>query len=556
VSGGARPRAHDESGAVAVLVGILLPVLLAFVGMAVDLGHWYLTANREQKAADAAALAGAVYLPGDPAKAKAVAVDYARQNGFAADVDTVVTPAQEVNPAQLRVTIRHTVDNFFIPVIGIARTTVTRSGVAEYQGPVPMGSPANSYGNETVGAGDARWSNTYTSSSNQPGFWANVAGPRSTKGNGDAFQAAMCGGQDGCAGSTNSDYSPNGYFYSVTVPTAGTLDIQVFDPAFVNVDDHCGTNLDGATGARNGFVTDAATRYAKGDGPFCTGDQLFSGGSDGDGVPPTTTFVFRSPTNTPWDPTSAPVIDTGTCRPRQYKGFNVNLANALDAPLVGPNPYADLQEEFRRWVDVCKVTVSTPGTYWIQVRTNVAIGNPTGPGNPNLAGGGHNRYAIRAAMVDGAGQPVSTAGIKIEAAQAMGIYANAPAGTTQFYLARVPSGSGGHTLVLSFFDISDASQPGSLSIVAPPDAHTTFRSCVGSGPQTATLPTCTVSANSSFNGRWETVRVPIPDGYACDDLDPAGCWVRINYAYGNGAKVQDTTTWTASLEGDPVRLVQ
>ncbi|HEY2330402.1 MAG TPA: hypothetical protein VGH94_00655, partial [Acidimicrobiales bacterium] len=463
--------------------------------------------------------------------------------------------AQQTNPAQLKVTITHTVDNFFTTIVGIPRTTITRSGVAEFQGPVPMGSPANTYGNETIGAGDTRWSNTYTSSSNQPGFWANVAGPQSTKTNGDAFQAAICQGADGCNGSTNTDYSPNGYFYSVTVPQAGTVDIQVFDPAFVNVDDHCGTNLDNATSARNPFVTDAATRYAKGDGAFCTGDQLFTGGS-GDGVPPTTTFVFRSPTNTPWDPTSAPVINNGTCQPRQYAGYNVNLASALNAPAVGPNPNAELQKDFRQWVDVCKVSAPAAGTYWVQVRTNVAMGNPTGVGNPNMAGGGHNRYAIRAAMVNGSGNPSTTAGVKIEAAQAMGIYANAPAGTTQFFLARVPSGTGGHTLVLNFFDISDASQAGSLSIVPPPDAHTSFTNCVASGPQTGTLSTCTVSANSSFNGRWETVRVPIPAGYTCADTDPKGCWVRINYAYGNGATVQDTTTWTASLEGDPVRLIQ
>jgi hypothetical protein len=32
--------------------------------------------------------------------------------------------------------------------------------------------------------------------------------------------------------------------------------------------------------------------------------------------------------------------------------------------------------------------------------------------------------------------------------------------------------------------------------------------------------------------------------------------VRIEYDYGTGATVADTTTWTAVIEGDPVRLVE
>lgn len=546
-------RGQGENGAVAVLVGLLMPVLMGFAGLALDVGHWYLTGSREQKAADAAALAGTVYLPGDPVRAEAVARDVAEENGYVNDGDTVVTVTQETNPVQLRVTIRQTVGNFFTPVFGIPTTAITRTGVAEFQGPVPMGSPANTYGDEPIGAGDQRWSTTYTAS-NQPRFWANVAGPQSVKRNGDAFQAARCSAEDGCTGSTNDDYSVHGYFYTVTVPASSAgrkLAIEVFDPAFVNVGDHCTQRMTNATTARNPYVTDESTRYAAGDGQFCSGDQLFTG-SSGDGVPPTTTFVFRSPTSTPWDPLSAPVINSATCAPRQYRGYDVELAGALNAP-GGDDA---LQQVFRRWVRVCTIDAPVAGQYFLQVRTNIRLGgNPSGAGDPSTPGGGHNRYAIRASLVDAAGGPAG-AGVKIEASAAMGIYANAPSATTQFHLARVPSGSGGRTLILSFFDISDSSQPGQLSILAPTDSNVTFGNCVASGPQTAVLPTCTISANSSFNGRWEQVRVPLPDDYRCDDLDPLGCWVRIRYNYGSGATVQDTTTWTASIEGDPVRLIE
>ena len=51
----------------------MIAVLLGMAGLSVDIANWYLQGNREQKAADAAALAGAVYLPDDPARATSTA---------------------------------------------------------------------------------------------------------------------------------------------------------------------------------------------------------------------------------------------------------------------------------------------------------------------------------------------------------------------------------------------------------------------------------------------------------------------------------------------------
>jgi hypothetical protein len=47
--------------------------------------------------------------------------------------------------------------------------------------------------------------------------------------------------------------------------------------------------------------------------------------------------------------------------------------------------------------------------------------------------------------------------------------------------------------------------------------------------------------------------IPIPYDYSCNYADPLGCWLRVNFAF--PAAVQDTTTWTAQLAGDPVRLI-
>ena len=51
-------RLKNKKGAVMTLFAILLPVLLAFTGIAVDLGRLYMEKGRLQNIADSAALAG------------------------------------------------------------------------------------------------------------------------------------------------------------------------------------------------------------------------------------------------------------------------------------------------------------------------------------------------------------------------------------------------------------------------------------------------------------------------------------------------------------------
>ena len=60
--------------------------------------------------------------------------------------------------------------------------------------------------------------------------------------------------------------------------------------------------------------------------------------------------------------------------------------------------------------------------------------------------------------------------------------------------------------------------------------------------------------HKNWNAQWSTVTIPIPTNYTCNDGDPKGCWLRINYQFTGG--VQDTTSWNAFLVGDPVRLVK
>lgn len=127
-------RRDDERGVVAVWVALLLVVLVAFAGWAVDFSHWNDERTHMQKAADAAALAGAVYLPDDPAGAIAAAKDLAAKNGYPGGVGVTILGSG----LQLKVTINTSVKNSFAQVVGIGDTDLAKHSTAEFETPKPL----------------------------------------------------------------------------------------------------------------------------------------------------------------------------------------------------------------------------------------------------------------------------------------------------------------------------------------------------------------------------------------------------------------------------------
>ena len=53
------------------------------------------------------------------------------------------------------------------------------------------------------------------------------------------------------------------------------------------------------------------------------------------------------------------------------------------------------------------------------------------------------------------------------------------------------------------------------------------------------------------------VKVNVPGNYTCGNSpftgvnDPNACWFKIKMTYSTGAQANDTTTWSASIGGDP-----
>src|SRR5215471_11609811 len=74
-----------SAGAVAVVTALVIPVLLGFTSLGVEVGHWYLGQREMQGTADAAALSAAAQLIADNGTGttyQTVGVSYASYNGF------------------------------------------------------------------------------------------------------------------------------------------------------------------------------------------------------------------------------------------------------------------------------------------------------------------------------------------------------------------------------------------------------------------------------------------------------------------------------------------
>jgi hypothetical protein len=120
---------HPERGYTTAMTAFLLVPMMIFAGFAVDVGSWYTRALEIQRAADAAALAGVVWLPGDFPRAEIEARAVASRNGFTNGVDNIQVSVQEVlgKPQELDVIITDTrVETMFGAVVK-SHISLTRS---------------------------------------------------------------------------------------------------------------------------------------------------------------------------------------------------------------------------------------------------------------------------------------------------------------------------------------------------------------------------------------------------------------------------------------------
>ena len=176
---------EGQNGQVVVIFAAAMIVLLGLCALVVDVA-WYWTNNlRVQRAADAAALAGVVWLPSRTDNAFSVARAEAAKNGFTdGQGGVVVTPTVDPsNARRLRVSISAPVGTYFARVLGVSSWPAHREAKADYVLPVPMGSPQNYYGvgfyegrqatvtgvDGSVGCGTGTWDPVATCATRTPG---------------------------------------------------------------------------------------------------------------------------------------------------------------------------------------------------------------------------------------------------------------------------------------------------------------------------------------------------------------------------------------------------
>ena len=195
-------RRRDEIGATAILVAMFFSFIALPLGaVTVDVARLYVELERVQAAADAAATAGVTFMPDDFVKAKARAIEIAEDNGFPNSGTSSIQVSVGAKPTQLKVTVSSKVKNAFARSFGVPTSTMTRTAVADFNGPAPMGSPCNTYGNEPAGAsnrgtpsGSVLSKPPLAQCDSNPEFWSNIGGPTWPKGNGDQFMTRTCSG--------------------------------------------------------------------------------------------------------------------------------------------------------------------------------------------------------------------------------------------------------------------------------------------------------------------------------------------------------------------------
>ena len=503
-----------QSGVAIVMVAVVLTILLAFAAFAVDFGWLYLNGIRIQHGADAAALAGVVYEPGDQTTAYAEALFSANENGYnAALAGTTVTPVDYAddatavdNPYQLRVSITHSVDTFFMKVFGFDTISITKEAVAEYVLPLPMGSDLPYFGEDP------------SDPSRSPNFWANIHGYYTGQQMGDRY-ASQCvagGATSSCAPNTEAretTYSggipaSGGYVYGIEVDAgASNLAVEVFDGPF----------------------------YRGGNDNILVGDNP-QGGSPG----PNTWFILYAPDPTPLNTSDNTVLCSWQYAPQDsFADFNGDgsLNGGDDQDGDGDLDWDDVElgvpgGTASLWDRICGTTFSAgAGIYPLRV----VIDDPGGDDDRGL-----NRFSIRA----------STSGTqpRMYGLGDMSVYVNFSGNEATLDLAEVQDVHAGKDLVIELWD-PDSGNAGTEIIMPDGSLPSCDWNKIGEAPNT--LANCDINyATNTFNNSQLEVRVHIPETYTCT----VDCWWRIKVTYPGGAN--DTTTWSARIEGNPVALVE
>jgi hypothetical protein len=465
-----------------------------------------------------------VYLPGDSTSAVDTAMKNATMNGFKNDVDGVKVQAQQLvtNPTRLKVDVTKTFSTFFARAIGFDTLTVHESATADYDPPVALGSPENSFGYQPY-----------------RGVWGAINGYCASREDGDLRASRYHSNRPLNAGTicpldgpgpytVSSDYDANGYSYLVEMKQAptSTVALQVFDGPFRP--SGCGVSTPAPAGAT------------------CPDSGAFF-----DGTPNIDTTFEVWDLRNPIDQSDDVLMTSRTF------GTSTNGA------------------DFNHW-DTLTTLPTSPGVYRVKVYTKAD--QPSSVGSNGWALGAriggssvmdttplprcvNDVNEASAGVVYDAGCP------HVYAEREMSVFANKAGDTATFYLAEVGRQNAGKTMLITLFDPGEGGQ--TLEVLDPSgnpvafswktiDPETGWPQYSGSGTSLDISQHVTRLANHQsdfrFSDRKLQLQIDLPDDY-----NPSGtdwCKLKYQFAGGPGVTVSDRTTWGARIVGNPIRLVE
>jgi putative Flp pilus-assembly TadE/G-like protein len=341
-------RIRARKGQSIIIFALTITVLLGFAGLAIDVARAYDLYGRMQRAADAGAMAGVLYMPayyssprtpGDGFTAISRTSQETVKNGFGAAMPPTTTaavacnPSAEVSicqvtnrPSDLRVTITETLNLALLSSLGLQPVRLVASGQAEYLPPVQIGARLNYIGDQvecfnstTSPSLTATHSCSLTAGGNLQEFLVSLNGPAELKEQGDPF--VYC--EEGSSISTTLDGSAS----SFTTYNGDATNHPQFTDSITN---HCGQPV---AGGNPGNSDQQPGGYA---GAATTGTAHPGGYNYGISIPSSiggaTLWVFNPSyivgASQPYDQF------LGTGNPAYFKGPN---GEGLKAPPLGPS---------------------------------------------------------------------------------------------------------------------------------------------------------------------------------------------------------------------------
>jgi Flp pilus assembly protein TadG len=575
-AGKSRARRERSRGQVLVIFAGATFVLFGLSALVIDVSWYWAGTLRVQRAADAAALAGVVSLPGNVSGAQTAAQNAAVANGYSVtqacqsdgatpkNVPGICSNPDPENNRQLDVTVSANVNTFFMRLFGINQITATRSSKAQYVVPVPMGSPDDYYGvyqltcvhgasgcpgtdNNTIN--DALLTTTPLVSR---GFFGAVITTGGSTENGDLLNPT----NDKANGIINPSHADEGYDYTVVVPSGGGGKLYIFDPTY------CGTGQ-----------MPSQAYYGEGDHWIV-----------GSGVPVNTYYRLWDTKNTPLttaDDTlvaSSGYLFTAENQTDQSGTYGTPQSGATTNCAAGKitNPAVGGYWHNRWWLVGANVPVGngadqTPGT----------VGNPTGTAD-NLPAG---TYRLQVTTTDPASPTPGSLNANVNAENMFSIdlptggqvygsgsmanWYNITNGSgSTFYLAQIDKSYAGKTLQINLWDVGDNKANSYLKFWSPAGAGGTQQSVdftytstslkgtagpsgsISGGSLGLQTTSCSGSSCSTpFNDMMLTILIPLDSSYGTSLWNNG--WWQVEYDVSSG---NDTTTWQVQVRGKPVHL--